>query len=446
MSSLAEFSKTPRSPALHDESIRSFMLRRFSPGITDNVVSAVFHGIYAGDIDRLSARSLLPMPWDYEKRHGSVLNGILSELYQQKSPIPVYEMSFLKLFAQFYAAGAAYQEHWCSQMFELRRSASLYTFKGGMEELIKALSGKVRSLGVEFRHGARITELTPRSPGSQGSVSSFSDIRVQADDAKIDVSWSWSPGKTKTDTFTHVISALPANALLSALSNERSQRAVLETSDIHRLSIPTVTVMVVNLYYTNPRLVKRPGFGYLLPRSLAFEQNPEFALGVVFDSYATPDLDDSSGTKLTVMLGGHWWDGWKSFPSEAEGIRMARSLLRRQLDIEDEPALAVATLQKDCIPQYHVGHTERATALGRKLREAFGNHLEVAGASWHGVSVNDCIKSGFLAAYSIATGSREVDLMKTVDRAALPAMNVPRGSVAAMFKRPAKLDDLNRGD
>ena len=61
-------------------------------------------------------------------------------------------------------------------------------------------------------------------------------------------------------------------------------------------------------------------------------------------------------------------------------------------------------LQKDCIPQYHVGHHQRAAELGKKLNQAFGKRFEVAGASWHGVSVNDCIKSAYMSAINLESG------------------------------------------
>lgn len=255
------------------------------------------------------------------------------------------------------------------------------------------------------------------------------------------MSWSLASGNSnsaeqdKSDTFTHVISALPAKALLSALSNERSKRPALARSDVERFSVPTVTVMVVNLYFTKPDLIKYPGFGYLIPRSVAFEQNPEFALGVVFDSYATPDVDNSTGTKMTVMLGGHWWDGWTTFPSQAEGIRMARSLLKRHLDIVDEPALAVATLQKECIPQYHTGHSERAQALCEELEESFGDRIELAGASWHGVSVTACIKSACAAAYRMASGQHRSQLAKSMDPANFVERPVSKFSTMKLLRR-----------
>ncbi|KAJ1559809.1 hypothetical protein HK405_009273, partial [Cladochytrium tenue] len=61
-----------------DESVHDFVARRFSPAIAENVVSAVLRGIYAGDARKLSARSAAAGLWNLEKKHGSILRGMLA--------------------------------------------------------------------------------------------------------------------------------------------------------------------------------------------------------------------------------------------------------------------------------------------------------------------------------------------------------------------------------
>ena len=171
---------------------------------------------------------------------------------------------------------------------------------------------------------------------------------------------------------------------------------------------PSTTVMVVNLFYSQQDLPIR-GFGYLLPRSLPFEQNPEFALGVVFDSEASQTLDTAPGTKLTVMLGGHWWDSLSgAFPDAEEGARMAKAVVARHLGIQDEPAAVRVGLQKDCIPQYVVGHPQRMRSGKEALLRHFDGKLIVAGAAYNGVSVNDCIRNAWEISRKLENGETGV--------------------------------------
>jgi oxygen-dependent protoporphyrinogen oxidase len=151
--------------------------------------------------------------------------------------------------------------------------------------------------------------------------------------------------------------------------------------------------MVVNLYFSDPHLLPEHGFGYLIPRSIPWEQNPECALGVVFDSDTCIGQDTAGGTKLTVMLGGHWWDNFDTYPDELEGAQMAMSVVRRHLKIEAEPVAVNVGLQKECIPQYTVGHYGRMKAAHGELMRGFKGKLAVAGNSYTGVGLNDCARA-----------------------------------------------------
>lgn len=165
--------------------------------------------------------------------------------------------------------------------------------------------------------------------------------------------------------------------------------------------------MVVNLFYRNPSLLPVHGFGYLIPRSIPLSQNPERALGVVFDSDAAPNQDAVPGTKVTVMLGGHWWDGWSPYPSSKESVEMAKTVLARHLNITEEPALVQACLQPECIPQYEVGHRGMMRRMHHALRHTFQGRLKVAGCSFTGVGVNDCVRAGIEVAESFGGNWKE---------------------------------------
>ena len=180
--------------------------------------------------------------------------------------------------------------------------------------------------------------------------------------------------------------------------------------------------MVVNLYFASSELLPVSGFGYLIPRSISFTENPELALGVIFDS----DIERSSiadagettpvlrGTKITVMLGGHWWNEWTSYPDEEQGARMAESVLKRHLGIEEKPVVVRVGLHKNCIPQYTVGHDERMEQASYTLKKYEGR-LRVAGNSYTGVGVNDCVRAAQDIAAGLVNGSKDTGLDRFVD-------------------------------
>lgn len=359
---MLEVTRDPRPPSLEDESIASFTNRRFGgPQIGDNIVSAVIHGIYAGDIYQLSAKSIFRRLWDFEHQHGSVTEGaavgMQSTMAKAKRDIN-YPETDISLRGRL-------------------KGASVYTFREGIGQLSAALEASLRTNpNVEFKIGDRVTSVEYDTESDGISVRISCTLHsAKANTRQIKTALNQAP-----ETYTQAISALSGKTLSTLTPS------VLSLSSMH-----AVTVMVVNLYYSDPNILPERGFGYLIPRSIPFEQNPECALGVVFDSDAVQGQDTVPGTKVTVMLGGHWWDGFSSYPDEDEGAAMAKTVLRRHLKIDVEPDAVNVGLQKDCIPQYVVGHEKRMKAAHGELMQGFRGKLKVAGNSYMGVGLNDCV-------------------------------------------------------
>ncbi|TQS39354.1 hypothetical protein Golomagni_00122 [Golovinomyces magnicellulatus] len=344
-----EFLRPPRSENLTDESVASFFSRRLGGNdLVNNIHSAIIHGIYAGDISYLSARSLFPGLWYMEKHFGSLLKGVF---ICAKNKIQLISPSDISIHREVYPK--------INGTLNCRlKNAGVFSFTGGLEVLSRALEVKLRaSPNVAFKMNQRVKSL-------------------QLVDNGIEIQTSDSDYSTK---YCHVVSTLLPHQT-SSLTSHLPSLAM----------IPTVTVMVVNLYYDSDKILPVHGFGYLIPRSISFKLNPECALGVVFDSDTIQGQDTVPGTKLTVMMGGHWWNEFTSFPDEEEGSIMAKAVLKRHLGIESDPVLVKVNLQRDCIPQYSVGHLEFLNCARKELSN-FKGRLSVTGCGYRGVGVNDCI-------------------------------------------------------
>jgi oxygen-dependent protoporphyrinogen oxidase len=342
---LTEVLRERRPLNLQDESFGSFLNRRFSPNLAQNITSAVIHGIYAGDVDRLSVKSLFPKLWRDEAVHGSLLRGVTT-----RSKVQPY--GDIALHAEL--------KHDNRKAMEKMRGASVYYFKSGMETLSRALA-------AELTANPNITIKT--STPVQG--------------IKYNLRRSTLPFEIGGDQHSHVISTLFApvtNSLLPPISR------------IDALAqIEAVTVLVVNLYFSTPNLFPVEGFGYLLPKSVPASANPHHALGVIFDSFGTPQPSES-GTKVTIMLGGHYWKNCTSYPSDTEAVEMACDVLKIHLGVSETPVATNVSLNRDCIPQYTVGHDERIKKAKAALLRSFAGRLSVAGPSYSGVGLNDCVR------------------------------------------------------
>lgn len=177
----------------------------------------------------------------------------------------------------------------------------------------------------------------------------------------------------------------------------------------------SVSLMTVNMWYPRQDLKPR-GFGYLIPRSVPREQNPERALGVFFDSdVGVVGPDEPAGTKLFVLMGGHYYDAHDPhavLPPDNEGaaIAQAQALLERHLGIpRAAPCFAMARMAPDCIPQHLVGHRARMARAHGELSAAFGGRLYVAGGSYTNVGAMAGLRAGCEVA-ALAAGRRGTGL------------------------------------
>lgn len=121
-----------RDESLEDESIASFFARRLNPKVADNGLSAFLHGIYAGDIEKLSVRSILPPLWNAEGRFGSVIAGVQDSM--KNTRYSVHDWALLKGLRELPALG--------SELAKATQS-SVFTLRGGLGKLAHSLEASL---------------------------------------------------------------------------------------------------------------------------------------------------------------------------------------------------------------------------------------------------------------------------------------------------------------
>ncbi|KAL3478113.1 Protoporphyrinogen oxidase [Aspergillus californicus] len=370
------FVKPLASPP-EDESVMEFISRRLSPQVANNLVSALYHGILAGDIDRLSAQAIVGRWRNYEQSYGSVLRPYIQDKRDRMINFLVDDMLVKRTVLD------QKPESHIESLLKLVSNSSTLTFKKGVGQLADSLAAALKKSGkVRMVLGADVKSIS-QNPRTHDLKEHQIHSRLIATNSAPSLARQIA-GQTRT--------LGPAEAM-------RFRDGTLNLLQKHDYA---VTVAVINMYYENPDLLPVKGFGYLIPRSIPIEQNPERALGVIFASESSIGQDTAPGTKITVMMGGHWWDGWKpsDYPDNDTSIAMAQSLLKRHLGITDTPTVARVRLQCNAIPQPTVGHLGRMTKLSESIREDFNNRITLAGA-WYamsGTGVVDSVRQGFLAA------------------------------------------------
>ncbi|MCA9583086.1 MAG: protoporphyrinogen oxidase, partial [Myxococcales bacterium] len=75
----------PSRPPAGDESLESFVVRRFGREIYDALAQPLVGGIYGADPSLLSLRATMPRFPDFERTHGSVVRGLRSQVSKDPS-------------------------------------------------------------------------------------------------------------------------------------------------------------------------------------------------------------------------------------------------------------------------------------------------------------------------------------------------------------------------
>ncbi|CZR35216.1 uncharacterized protein FPRO_00662 [Fusarium proliferatum ET1] len=327
------------------------------------LASAMMHGIYGGDINKLSARSVLDrVYWGWYLPNPGL----------SARPMPVAEQTLLETLGQ---------DKQIQKMALEPRSALVDFGDKGMESLPQALSAALREQpNVTIKTGEAVQDVVHNKTNQQ--------VHVTSSNAK-------NKSEHNSKVYDKVISTLSAQDI-ARLTGDK----LPSLSTAH-----SVSVMTVNIWFPRENL-KPPGFGYLIPNSVAPELNPEHALGVFFDSdVQTRSKDEPAGTKLFVLMGGHYYDRPDvTPPTEEEAILQARNLLERHLGIpRDAPAYATANFARECIPQHYVGHQDRLRAAHTELTQNFGGRLAVAGGSFTRIGAVASLRAG----YDAATAAKE---------------------------------------
>ncbi|TIA89449.1 hypothetical protein E3P99_02074 [Wallemia hederae] len=325
-----------------DESVDSFFRRRFGDRVADDIASAVIHGIYAADSRDLSLRFAFPLLYNLEQRTGSVLKGMFSGAGRDEKEK---------------ALEVAIHDSLSPSLRQRMEGASIFAFKEGISELVYALESALQGNNISVLKNAPVKSISKDT--EDYAVETETGVTVRS---------------------SHLISSVPLNKLS------------IQPSQVHYPPMKKPDVAVVTLVYPKTDLPIN-GFGYLIPRSTPRQHNPHCALGVVIDSDAMPEQDPHPLTKLTVMLGGPYG----LLTSNEQELRQAAiATVTQQLSQElHTPLIAKVTVQRECIPTYPPGHLSTLQQLHDKLTSEHNGRLAVVGGSYTGISVGDCVRSGW---------------------------------------------------
>ena len=143
-----------RMKVYDDESVDSFLSRRFGRKVSRVLGSAMVHGIWAADSRELSVRASFPTLWEVERRGwGGVIRGIMRGLPETGVGEECYEVG---------------------ELLHHMKGANVFSFRDGMETLPKRLLNRLGERpNVQVWLGTTVKSLLPGGPGIEVGVHSY---------------------------------------------------------------------------------------------------------------------------------------------------------------------------------------------------------------------------------------------------------------------------------
>lgn len=337
----------PRGPECDDESLASFVQRRFGREALERLVQPLVGGIYTSDPERLSLRATMPRFLELERDFGSVIRGLRR---QAKLATDRDETS----------SGARY--------------GLFVSLLAGLRELQDALADRIRRHDT-IALNTRVTNLQPERGGYTVELGG-SSRQPSTLDSRL------------STTFDAVIVATPAYAAADVVASLAQDLA----DSLHRIEYASTAVVVSGHKLAD---VRHPldAFGLVIP---AIERRR--ILAVSFTSRKFPKRAPSGCVLLRTFVGGAMQSELFDLPDD-ELIAIVRRELEELLGVTWRPDFTIVARHPRSMPQYHVGHLKLVAEI--ESLAARLPRLVFAGNAFHGVGLPDCIHSGEQAAERI---------------------------------------------
>ncbi|HKD72571.1 MAG TPA: protoporphyrinogen oxidase [Candidatus Acidoferrum sp.] len=327
-----------------DESVASFIRRKFSPTLLDRLVGPFVSGIYAGDPEKLSLRAAFPILYEAEQTSGSVLRGLLKVMKARKAkrgPLP-------------------------------REKPTLQTFREGNDTLVRALAEK---LGAYLSLEAEVISIRPLDPGREPKTPRF----------RVGLHTPSGAEFLETERLVLAVPTDRAGKLLAPLG--RAFESQLRTVDYSG-------VAVVSLGYRKED-VGHPldGFGFLVPRSSGLT-----VLGTVWNSSLFPGRAPGHHVLLTSFVGGATNPDATKQPAD-QLVALVHREIKPLMQLREGPVFSNVSVWPRALPQYNLGHTARMAAINNCRADFPGLYL--TGNYMNGPAIGACVEQALKVADEI---------------------------------------------
>ena len=343
----------PRTDA-NDETLEHFITRRLGHQAYERLIEPLMGGIYAGDGGQLSTLATFPHLRAAEREHGGIIRGVIANRTRAQ------------------ASGIAPRTGFLSPT-------------GGMGRIVEALTADLARRGVTPRTGVTVSRLDQTGDGAAAPyiISTAAGEELPADG---------------------VILTTPAPVTADLLTGDGHGPSPVAGANLRH--IPQVDSVTLSLAFRR-RDIEHPlrGYGYVVPR---VQGRPILASTWTSSKWAGRAPDGEVILRFYVgRAGGQGGIGL----SDDEIQDLALAEMREVLRVDATPTRRWVFRWPNGSPQYTVGHVDRVAEI--ELRVAAIPGFAIAGCSYHGVGIPDCVRSGERAARQVVSQVVPASVMTT---------------------------------
>ena len=321
-----------------DESVATFVRRHFGDEVLAKIGAPLLSGVFGGDVERLSVRSVMPAFVAMEREHGSLIAALQAKAKARGN----------------------------------RAQQPIFTsLRNGLGSLVDALVAKLPAERLHLNRSA----LSLKREGNTWCLrtSTPSDRNIA--------------GKS-TRHFHHIFLATPIDSTRVLLQTRDAQIAALIP---HSASSAVLAVFCwpaeIAVSFSVPS-----GFGFLVPQSGEKSGDPQNQLlAATFVDQKFPHRAPHGARVLRVFFGGQNADALA--PQSDEAIASAAfAQLNKILGPLPQPDAALTAVRRwpRSLPQYEVGHLDRIAELDQRIAALGG--LTLLGNGYRGVGLPDLIR------------------------------------------------------
>ena len=347
-------SKEGKGEARRDESLESFVVRRFGREVLDYVAEPFIGGVHASDPVDMSLEASFPMYFDLEEKYGSVIRGTVMSQATRKRAVA-------KRAAEQAASGKPVQKNiWGNTVFA--------SYKQGMHELTDAMASHIQD---NIATGVTVESITRNDDGSYVLAVSPLESEVIHADAVIIATESFA-GAALTKDFDPEISAAYAG-------------------------IPNISSSTVSFAFRESDLGpdRFDGFGVLVP-----EVEKRNLLAASWSSTKWPGRAPQGRVLIRGFAGTPKNQAVMELPDE-ELIATVLEELRHVMKLPKDAQPLFTRLYRWTLgmAQYKMGHLDHVETI--EARSAATRGLACAGGCFRGVGIPNCIDGGEMAARKV---------------------------------------------